>query len=432
MSTKLQNLQRRKIVERVCLFKSSFAHERTQLYKITNKSNHNMCSNSKVFNFARLEGKMPKTSQTPRPKPALLPPVRPMMWDGKVERAIWRPSDGNGDPNVELFEKSQYLRRGHPTWKLFAGDVPEDIIIGENEPPRYVYLDDKAAYAILNSSAYTNREKQLYWGMDYNNSGRVKRGRPNRGRPAYKDDNQVTFASVTQPGRSPDYVFTGETAESRAPTTRKQKKKAEATADLIKQYVRKQQALGLPVELPSGSGDALESEGHGSSSSSTDDTALLNATMGDVGSANVRVKLVIVDKSADSLSESSKRPRGDSSTAEAHSDPPNDVRKRQRVSHVVTSVHGRIEAFKRELDSLYKELNDAEDDMERFNEDIRLRRKGLAGEPKAQGSIIHRANDYRVQVWERQAELMTRISGKGKIIRSLEQFKEIINGEATG
>lgn len=375
---------------------------------------------------------MPKPSPTPRPKPTLLPPVRPMMWDGKVERAIWRPSDGNGDPNVELFEKSQYLGRGHPTWKLFVGDVSEGITIGENEPPRYVYLDDKAAYAILNSSAYTNREKQSYWGMDYNNSGRMKRGRPNRGRPAYKDDNQTTFASVTQPGRFPDYVFTGETAESRAPTTRKKKTKAEATADLIKQYVEKQQALGLPVELPSGFGDALESEGHGSSSNSTDDTALLNTTMDDVESATLRAKLVTVDESADSLSESSKRPRGDSSTAEAHSDPSNDARKRQRMSHVVTSVHSRIEAFRTELDSLYKELDDAEGDMERFNEDMRLRRKGLAGKLKAQGSIIYRANDYRIQVWERQAELMARISGKGKIIRSLEQFREVINGEATG
>lgn len=372
---------------------------------------------------------MPKTSPTPRPKPALLPPVRPMMWDGKVERAIWRPGDGNGDPNVELFEKSQYLGRGHPTWKLFVGDVPEDITIGENEPPRYVYLDDKAAYAILNSSEYTNREKQLYWGMDYNNSGRIKRGRPNRGRPAYKDDNQTTFASVTQPGRFPDYVFTGETAESRAPTTRKRKTKTEATADLIKQYVEKQQALGLPVELPSGFENAPES---GSSPNSTDDAALLNTTMDDVGSATLRAKLVIVDKSTDSLSESSKRPRGDSSTAEAHSDPSNDARKRQRMSHVVTSVHSRIEASKTELDYLYKELNDAEGDVERFNEDMRLRRKGLAGKLKAQGSIIHRANDYRIQVWERQAELMARISGKGKVIRSLEQFREIINGEATG
>ena len=386
----------------------------------------------KDLNFARLEDKMPKTSPTPRPKPTLLPPVRPMMWDGKVERAIWRPSDGNGDPNVELFEKSQYLGRGHPTWKLFVGDVPEDITIGENEPPRYAYLDDKAAYAILNSSAYTNREKQLYWGMDYNNSGRMKRGRSNRGRPAYKDDSQTTFASIAQPGRFPDYVFTGETAESRAPTTRKKKTKAEATADLIKQYVKKQQVLGLPVELLSGFGGALESEGHGSSSNSTDDTALLNTTIDDVGSATLRAKLVIVDKSADSLSESSKRPRGDSSTAEAHSDPQNDARKRQRMSHVVTSVHSRIEAFKIELDSLYKELNDAEGDMERFNEDMRLRRKGLAGKLKAQGSIIYRANDYRIQVWERQAELMARISGNGKIIRSLEQFREVINGEATG
>ena len=70
------------------------------------------------------------------------------------------------------------------------------------------------------------------------------------------------------------------------------------------------------------------------------------------------------------------------------------------MSYVVISVHSQIKAFRTELDSLYKELNDAKGDMERFNEDIRLRRKGLAGKLKAQGSIIYRANDYRIQVWE--------------------------------
>ena len=67
---------------------------------------------------------------------------------------------------------------------------------------------------------------------------------------------------------------------------------------------------------------------------------------------------------------------------------------------MVISVYSQIKAFRTELDSLYKELNDAKGDMERFNEDIRLRRKGLAGKLKAQGSIIYRANDYRIQVWE--------------------------------
>ncbi|OCL13788.1 hypothetical protein AOQ84DRAFT_385149 [Glonium stellatum] len=374
---------------------------------------------------------MPKPSASPRPKQALPLPVRPMMWDGKVERAIWRPSDGNGDPNVELFEKSQYLGRGHPTWKLFAGNVPKSITLGENEPPRYVYLDDKAAYAIFSSSAYTNREKQLYWGMDFNNSGRMKRGRPNRGRPAYKDDDLTTFASVTQPGKYPDYIFTGETAESRAPASRKQKTKAEATADMIKQYVEKQKALGLPVELPPGFGNTPESESHRSSSNSNDVTLLDNA-MDDFGPSILQMRPATLNDSANPFSQSLKRPQQHSTNTGTYSNPLNNTPKRQKFNGTVKSIHNRIKALMTALDSDYKELNDAEDDMEKFNEDTRLRRNESAGKPKAQGSIIHRANDYRIQVWERQAELMTRISEKGKMIRSLEQFQDIINAEMIG
>jgi hypothetical protein len=44
---------------------------------------------------------------------------------------------------------------GHPTWKLYCGDVPNSIVIGKKEPPHFVYLDDRACHDVLASHAYS-------------------------------------------------------------------------------------------------------------------------------------------------------------------------------------------------------------------------------------------------------------------------------------
>ncbi|KKY13582.1 hypothetical protein UCDDS831_g08864 [Diplodia seriata] len=80
------------------------------------------------------------------------------MSDGKVERAIWQPSDGNGDPSPELVEKSRTKKPGHPTWKLYTGrNVPKQPTA--TNPPQFVYLDDKAAWDILHSKHWTAHDR---------------------------------------------------------------------------------------------------------------------------------------------------------------------------------------------------------------------------------------------------------------------------------
>lgn len=136
--------------------------------------------------------------------------TRPMITDGKRMRPVWQPGDGNGDPNQELFEKSQYIVKGHPTWKIFTGDVNDVIVRGQDEPPRYVYLDDRSAHAISCSKAYSAKEKNAYWGYDFNLKGQIRKGRPNRGRAAYDDVEETILSTCILQGKGPPYVFSGE------------------------------------------------------------------------------------------------------------------------------------------------------------------------------------------------------------------------------
>jgi hypothetical protein len=113
------------------------------------------------------------------------PSERAVVSDGKTEREIWRPEDGNGDPNIKTYEETQYDAKGHPTWKLYCGDAPENIEGVLIEPPKNCYLDDRAAYKILNWDGYTKAERGRFWRNDFSNKGDIRPHRKHRGRPAF-------------------------------------------------------------------------------------------------------------------------------------------------------------------------------------------------------------------------------------------------------
>jgi hypothetical protein len=134
-----------------------------------------------------------------------------MVSDGKRLRVLWEPGHGDGDPSPHLAERCINTVKGHPTWKLFCGDIAEPIVRNENEPPRHVYLDDRACYAVLISEQYTKQEMRLFWPFDFDQIGKIRAGRLNRGRPAYVDDSCRGYA--TGPGRERKkagvYIFSG-------------------------------------------------------------------------------------------------------------------------------------------------------------------------------------------------------------------------------
>jgi hypothetical protein len=139
-------------------------------------------------------------------------PAEPnLISDGKRMRPIWRPGDGNGEPSRYLVERSMATIRGHPTWKLFREDIELPIIRGSSqEPPHYVYLDDKACYVIWSSNVYAKEDLRDYWPFDFDHHGHTRTGRKNRGRPAYSDEAETKYA--TSPLRNKDrwYEYSGE------------------------------------------------------------------------------------------------------------------------------------------------------------------------------------------------------------------------------
>jgi hypothetical protein len=135
-----------------------------------------------------------------------------MISDGKRLRVLWEAAHGHGDPSTHLVDRCINTKIGHPTWKLFCGNVTEPIVRGKNEPPHYAYLDDCACYAVLVSQQYTKQELRAFWPFDFDQTGKIRTRRMNRGRPAYVDDSCREYATGPLRGNKkgvPLYVFTG-------------------------------------------------------------------------------------------------------------------------------------------------------------------------------------------------------------------------------
>lgn len=130
---------------------------------------------------------------------------RPSIFDGKTDREIWRPEDGNGDADIKTYESSQYEAKGHPTWKLYCGDAPEKIEGVLVEPPKNCYLDDRAAYKILTWNGYTRAERGRLWRNDFSNKGDIRPHRKHRGRPAFLLGGEIAYLQ----GGARVYRFTG-------------------------------------------------------------------------------------------------------------------------------------------------------------------------------------------------------------------------------
>jgi hypothetical protein len=132
-----------------------------------------------------------------------------MISDGKRLRVLWQQEHGNGDYSSHLIERCISTVKGHPTWKLFCGFVPDPIVRDTNEPPHHVYLDDRACYAIWSSDQYVKQELRTFWPFDFDHVGKIKTGRPNRGRPAYLDDSCTEYAKGTLRDKKKLYLFSG-------------------------------------------------------------------------------------------------------------------------------------------------------------------------------------------------------------------------------
>lgn len=133
-------------------------------------------------------------------------PQRRKMFDGERERELWLPGDGPGDSDLDLVKSSVDRVGGHPTWRIYANDIPGGIVEGGQKPPTRVYLDDKACFDIIQSRAFSGHSKGRNWPFDFTQHGGIRATRPNRGRPALLSDG-ITIGTCTKP--SGTYFFWG-------------------------------------------------------------------------------------------------------------------------------------------------------------------------------------------------------------------------------
>lgn len=183
--------------------------------------------------------------------------VPEMVSDGKRMRKVWRPGDGDGDSSEHVIERTMNTVKGHPTWKIYIDEVKLPIVRGsEDEPPHYVYLDDRACYAIYCSGAYNQEELREFWPWDFNHQANIKQGRMNRGHPAYLDDSNTEYAKGQLRRKGQWYTFYGE-PETTEYKPRRPHKKSKIHEEVAKEFAERA-ARGLEKNLASLSGSAYE------------------------------------------------------------------------------------------------------------------------------------------------------------------------------
>ncbi|KAH7083481.1 hypothetical protein BKA63DRAFT_503090 [Paraphoma chrysanthemicola] len=134
---------------------------------------------------------------------------RTVISDGKWLRVVWTDGDGDGESSAHLIERSHGTVKGHPTWKVFCGQVADFLERGKEEPPRYVFLDDQACHLVWSSQKYTKHEMNLFWPFDFDSSGKIRVGRMNKGRPAYVDASHSRYATALLRGKNKIFEFSG-------------------------------------------------------------------------------------------------------------------------------------------------------------------------------------------------------------------------------
>ena len=104
----------------------------------------------------------------------------------QVKREVWQPGDGDGSYTTEVFHSGAHTGR----YRFFQSHIGQ-IVVGRNEPPKHVVLDDQAAHEIAKSGVYSIKKLSQYWSHDFTAThGTIRVGRPNRGRPAVVPDGE--------------------------------------------------------------------------------------------------------------------------------------------------------------------------------------------------------------------------------------------------
>ncbi|CZT25164.1 uncharacterized protein RCC_10893 [Ramularia collo-cygni] len=125
------------------------------------------------------------------------------------QREVWRPGDGDGSQITEYYQRTGPVLPVDQRWRIFQSNIgPIGLGKGKTEPPRFVFLDDRAAFEVLTSDIQRIRLNHD-WPHDFAANGRIRARRTHRGRPAIKDPLTSEYHSAPLTNTS-KYHFTGE------------------------------------------------------------------------------------------------------------------------------------------------------------------------------------------------------------------------------
>ncbi|KAK5113833.1 hypothetical protein LTR62_003217 [Meristemomyces frigidus] len=173
-----------------------------------------------------------------------------------LKREVWRPGDGDSKQGLDSAD-----RQGRPLpleqrWRFYQSRPRDAAVSAANMPPKFVILDDRAAYEVL-SSDISRVKLSKFWSFDFVGSGKMRNRRPHRGRaaianPAAVDNARYHFGTTAGLSQQ-NYYFTGQKdyipiiyrlPNCEASTTNPESASVEAN--------NKRQATSPPVDSPLG------------------------------------------------------------------------------------------------------------------------------------------------------------------------------------
>ncbi|KAF2089515.1 hypothetical protein K490DRAFT_55109 [Saccharata proteae CBS 121410] len=194
---------------------------------------------------------------------------RTSVSDGLKQREVWILSDGDGNYDTEVIDACltkkgrQKSGKGHPSWKLYMGHVQPftDCPAKPENFPKWVYLDDKAAWEVYHSRTFNASQLRRFWPFDFSFAGRFPYQRLHRGRPVYKAGSSTEFRSVKIRGK--EYWFHGSLPSPVEPKQPKRRSTPEPTTNSLATV------LGSTRAIKQGGPATTQSEDSNSNETST-------------------------------------------------------------------------------------------------------------------------------------------------------------------
>ncbi|KAK4554726.1 hypothetical protein LTR86_008228 [Recurvomyces mirabilis] len=97
-----------------------------------------------------------------------------------LKREVWRPGDPDGKETADGHDRKPAFEK---RWRFYQSSTGTERVSATHMPPKFVLLDDKAAYEVMSSDIPKARMAK-FWPIDFVPNGKIRGKRAHRGRAA--------------------------------------------------------------------------------------------------------------------------------------------------------------------------------------------------------------------------------------------------------